>query len=535
MDISAKSLQLADFMDIFSGDIHNYGVHQYSFTDKGKEEGKNSTVSNKLLTLEQYKAHLDGKVGLGVIPIDDKGDVKFGVIDIDVYDDSLQMYLDALAGNGFPLVPFRSKSGGIHLYMFMKQAVKAKAVIELLNDIVVLLGLDLYIKQKLNRIIEIFPKQAKVAQGGIGSWINLPYYNAAGETRQYAIIDGKPASLDEALAYIKDRRRTLTDVRAFLNDIPLKDGPPCLQTIGLLNNMGPHSGRNNYLFSLGVYLKKADPEFWEQKLFEANSAISSPLKKDEVESTIVNSLRKKDYIYKCNDAPCVDFCRKTLCKKREFGIGKEGGYFSELEYGRLMQIKTFEPYYEWEVKLIGDEKFKTLRFKNEADIIGQDAFLRLCVRELYVLPIKMKQSEWYKLVNQALSDIQVIGVDKDDDTTPIGLFKNLFTEFLTNRAMAQTKEQIFNKRVYFDEKTARYYFRTSDLSDFVFIAKGFRYFAPGELHGLLKDFKAAPTRIKTESGRQLRVYAISVDDVKNMGTIATEVFKAEFVAKEEAF
>jgi len=527
MSDEVQSLQLASFMDAFAGNTHSYGVHQYAFSDSGKENGKNSTVTNRLLTLDQYRDHLAGKTGLGVIPIDESGNVKFGVIDIDVYDADLAPYITAIEQNNFPLVPFKSKSGGLHLYMFMKQPVQARSVIGALNHMTMLLGLDLYVKRKLNRIIEVFPKQVKVGQSGSGNWINLPYY-AAEATRQYAVRGGEALSLDEALTYIKTKRKSLNDVNTFLGEVSYRNGPPCLQTISLLNMMDKNSGRNNYLFSFGVYLKKMDPEFWEQKLFELNDAMTAPLSRDEVEGTIISSLRKKDYAYKCNDAPCCDFCRKNVCKTRDFGIGKEGGYFSELEYGKLIQVKAYEPYYEWEVKLPSDEGFKTLRFKNEADIIGQDAFLRLCFRELHVLPVKVKQSEWFKLINQALASMEVVSIDQEDDTTPIALFKSMFVEFLTDRAMAQTREQILNKRVYYDQKTARYYFRTIDLSDYVFILKGFRYYAPGELHGLLRDFKATPTRIKTEGGRQLRVYEIAESDVKNIGNIAVEVFKAKF-------
>jgi len=534
MSYEVPSLQLAEYMDLFSGDIHNYGVHTYNFKDSGKEEGKNATVTSKLLTIEQYKAHLQGKVGLGIIPINVDGDVKFGAIDIDVYDADLSAYIAAIENHDFPLVPFKSKSGGLHLYLFMRQAVPAKAVVDLLNKMVSVLSLDIYIKHKLNRLIEIFPKQIKVATGSVGSWINLPYYDVA-NTRQCAIVNGEELNFDHALSYMKTKRKSLTEARAFINDLPNANGPPCLETIALLNNISKGGGRNNYLFSFGVYLKKADPEFWEQKLFGINDSMSDPLPRDELENTIVSSLRKKDYAYKCAEAPCVDYCRKAVCKTRDFGIGKEGGYFSELEYGKLLQVKSSEPYYEWEVRLLGEEQFKILRFQNEADIIGQDSFLRLCVRELHVLPVKMRQSEWYKLINQALKELTVATIEREDDTSPVGLFRSIFTEFLTERAMAQTKDQILNKRVYMDPKTSTYYFRSQDLSDFTFLVKGFRYFLPGQLHGYLRDFKAEPTRIKAESGKQFRVYSMTKENVEKLGFIEVMAFKADFQDKEEQY
>jgi hypothetical protein len=530
--MEVQQLQLADFRSMFEGNKQNYGEHIYKFNESGKESGTNRTVTNKLLTGEQYKAHLNGKVGLGIIPINAEGQCHFGVIDVDVYED-LSVYIEAIERCSFPLVPFRSKSGGLHLYMFLQSPTAAKIVIELLNKMVLLLGLDMLVKQKLNKMIEVFPKQHTVKEGSVGNWINLPYFNAE-STKQCAIKGGESLSLSDALVYMKDRRRTLAEVRAFIDDVPVKDGPPCIQTIQILNIMEKDSGRNTFLFSCGVYLKKKDESFWEQKLFEVNAAMRAPLPKNELEGTVIASLRKKDFAYKCFEQPCVNFCRRPVCKTRDFGVGKEGGYFSELEYGKLSQIKTNEPYYEWEVRVQGGEAYTVLRFKNEDEIIKQDAFLKLCFRELHLLPIKMKQSEWFKLINQALAEVDIKKVEPEDDTSPYALFISLFSDFLLNRAMAQTKDQILAKRVYLDASTSRYYFRSADLSDYMFIGKNFRYYSPGELHGLLRDVHAQTLRIKTESGKQIRVYEITSEDVNKLGQIDTTPFKAKF-AEEEKF
>jgi hypothetical protein len=517
-------------MEIFSGNIHNYGVHRYAFKENGKEEGSNSTVKNRLLTLEEYRAHIDGKIGLGIVPIDESGSCKFGVVDVDVYDADLSLYLRAAERTGIPLVPFRSKSGGLHAYLFLRQPAPARVVVELLGDIVKLLGLDLFVKHRLNRIIEIFPKQTKMAPGDVGSWINMPYYNAE-DTKQYATVGGKRLSLSEALAYIKDRRKTAEELRGLLDALPYIDGPPCLQTIQLLDAVGKGGGRNMYLFSFAVYLKKKEPEFWEQRLFEVNETLGEPLERDEIEKTIIGSIRKKDYSYKCGEAPCTDFCRKSVCKTREYGVGREGGFFSEVEFGQLVQIKSLEPYYEWQVKLQGSEKYEVLRFRNEADIIGQDAFMRLCVQHLHYLPIKVKPSVWTRTVNQALAEIKIREVDREDDTSGPGMLRALMLEFLTDKAKAGTKDHILSKRVFVDKESKSFLFRASDMSDFVFGTKGFRYSTPGDLHGILHDVGAVPTRIRTESGRQVRVYEIKEDDVARLGLTPTSPFMADFSKK----
>jgi hypothetical protein len=521
---------IADYIRFFSGNEKNYGEHIYNFNGEGKENGSNSTITNKLLTQVQYKDHLEGKKGLGIIPIKADSNCLFGVIDIDLYE-NLNMYISAIEKNNLPLVPFRSKSGGLHLYMFLKNPVAAKSLIDLLSKFVFLLGLDILVKQKLNKMVEIFPKQIKIQENNPGNWINAPYYNAE-KTKQYAIKDGKPLSLDDAIFLIRERQTTIGAAVDLIKELPFNDGPPCLETINVLNILERNSGRNNYLFSCGVYLKKKDEDIWQQRLQDINNSLPESIDQKELDGTIIQSLNKKDYIYKCNDTPCVDFCRKNICKKREFGIGKEDGYFSELIYGKLFQIKINEPYYEWQVKVNEADEFKLLRFRNEDEIIKQDAFLRLCFRELHILPAQLKKNVWFALVNQCLKELEIKDVDKNDDTSPFAIFKSIFIEFIADKAKAQNKEQILQRRVFFDEELQLYCFRVTDLIVYLYTVKNFRYYTPQEIHGILRDLKVKGHKIFTNN-KQFRVSVVAKQDIDEIRQIEVIPFKAEFVKKGE--
>lgn len=504
-----QQLHISDFQKLFTGNIHNYGQHVYKFTTKGKkEEGKNQTVTNTLITIEHYKMHLEGKKGLGVIPINEDNKCKFSVIDVDIYDKDLSMYLNAIERNDFPIIPFTTKSGGLHLYVFYKTFISAKEAIDVMRKLSSLLSLDILYKSVMNRTLEVYPKQYKLAKGTSGSWLNLPYYNST-DTRQYVIRNDKKLSLEDALLYIKEKIVTLTEVHDFIKELPFGDAPPCLQSMYILNPLKANTNRNDYIFAFGTYLKKKDENFFEQALFEIDSSLTAPLGSEELERTALKSLRKKDYPYRCTQSPIVDYCNKNICKRREFGVGKEGGYFSSLEYGKLFQVRTAQPYYEWEVKTCEQEEFKKLRFRNEEEIIKQDVFLKLCFRELHNLPVKMKQLEWFKLVNQYLLEITIVDVNADDDMSPDSLFRSIFFDFLLNRSMAKTKDQILLKRVYYDQRKELYYFRSKDFNEYLFINKNFRFFGPVEIHGLLKDMKVHTERIRTESGKQLRILSLA--------------------------
>jgi hypothetical protein len=66
-----------------------------------------------------------------------------------------------------PLVPLPSKSGGMHLTLFLEEKIEAKLVQKLLHCF----------REQLNlpKDTEIFPKQDKIESGAVGSCINLPY------------------------------------------------------------------------------------------------------------------------------------------------------------------------------------------------------------------------------------------------------------------------------------------------------------------------------------------------------------------------
>jgi len=536
--LSLSQLQINNFKDLFTGNIHNYGQHEYIFSEKGiKEKGKNYTVKDKLITAKQYREHLSGSKGLGVIPINEDNMCKIAILDVDIYDIDFKPYLDAIEKYRLPLVPFYSKSGGLHIYIFFKEFVKAKDATSKALELAKILGITLLVKKHKNETLEIFPKQTKLNVDMMGSWINLPYFNIE-DTKQGLIHNGKVLGFNDALTFIKSKLTTIDDLTDLIDDLPYSDAPPCLQSLYMLNMLGENSGRNNYLFSFGVYLKKKDENYFEQSLISINNELNEPLEVQEIEKTVLSSLRKKDYTYKCKASPCLDFCDKKVCQSKLYGIGKDGGFFTNIVFGSLKQYKSAVPYYEWEVKDQESKTFKTLRFKNEDEIIKQDVFLRLCIRELRFLPYKMKQGEWFKLVNQALADITVIDVNKDDDTSPVMRFNNMFYDFITARALAQTKEQVLNKRVYYDKKEMKYYFRTKDLLYYLYEIKNFRMFSSGDIHGMLRDIGATSTVLRTDIGRQIRTMAVKRDSIDQNVLAQPDTFDIDFDSffdEEEAF
>ena len=171
---------LDEFIKHFSGHPLTYNYGQYPIV---REENKTGTkVSNtaihfaedKTVVPSLYEGHLKGTQFLGIAPINDENKASFGVIDIDIYGEALTNIVRLIYDYNIPLVPFRTKSGGLHLYLFLKSPVQAKSVIDCLKDIDDTLGLSANFPKK----VEIFPKQAKLVAGQNPSPITLPYFNA---------------------------------------------------------------------------------------------------------------------------------------------------------------------------------------------------------------------------------------------------------------------------------------------------------------------------------------------------------------------
>ena len=60
--------------------------------EKGKQKSINKTITSPC-SFENYRAHLDGEKGLGIIPITEEDDCYFGAIDIDEYKAGSQLKL----------------------------------------------------------------------------------------------------------------------------------------------------------------------------------------------------------------------------------------------------------------------------------------------------------------------------------------------------------------------------------------------------------------------------------------------------------
>lgn len=283
--------------DIFEGSRRAHGVFNVNLHTTGlKQQGVAKTIKTAGPTRENWREHLEGKSGLGIIPINEENQVRWGAIDIDTYSLDIPELVKKIDSYKLPLVVCRSKSGGAHVFCFVDDFIPAGDMQDKLRELAAGLGYG---------GVEIFPKQREVLvdRGDIGSWLNMPYFEGEDSVRYGHNPNGVALTPEEFVVFV--RSQTITHDQLLELSVPevddIKGGPPCLKI--LLKQGFPEGTRNNGLFNVGVYLKQATPDKWENQIEEYNRKyVTPPLPAQEV-LTLISTLKKKEYNYKCNDEP----------------------------------------------------------------------------------------------------------------------------------------------------------------------------------------------------------------------------------------
>lgn len=500
------NVEAQKFFLLFKGKNNSYVRNELPKTaPKAGEKIKTKITQNEgTVDKELIASHLEGSFGVGICPVNNEGKCYFAVLDIDCYDRRVKRMLQFIQEYNLPLLPFRSKSGGLHVYVFFSKAISARSARDTLKSIVYYFCLeDIYGKGK----VEIFPKQDSIKEGGFGSAVTLPYFNAENPYTYLLDTDGNKVEFKEALEYIQKHLTTMETVKEALENLPYSDSPPCIQRQLVAELIGSDdSGRNNFLFSFAIYAKKKYGTGFEAYVKEINDKFEAPLE-DSVVEQICNSVSNNEYYYRCKEVPCSAFCDKTVCKRREFGLGRDKSHFTGIEYGTLKRYLTAEPYYEWELRLHGQEQWKKVIFKDEGYLLDQRNFQKACVRYLNNAPMQVSNNDWYAVLNSILPNIQDIEVKKETDTSGTSQIRNAFINYLSNKQAR--RDSPFQIRIglcvrQVKNGEAKYYFTHQGFTDYLRTQKiNFDY---SMLREVLKQFGAKEDTL---------TYTNSTGDVKN--------------------
>ena len=441
----------ARFKSIFAGLDVAYGTYRIDNTRSGGKQAGKAVVVRKPPTDDLWEKHLQGnEPSLGIIPIRADNTCIWGCIDIDQYPLDHTGLVNKIRELELPLVVCRSKSGGAHVFLFVKAPMAASDMQRYLKACASVLG-------ESGR--EIFPKQSEILieRGDTGNFLNLPYFGGD-RTMRYAIKDdGSAATLEEFYA-LYDRFVQEPTVPAPEEpkkpDHPIKDGPPCLQAI--CSRGVPEGTRNNALFAIGVYLKRAKPSVWEDELVAHNLKYVQPSLPNNELQVVIKQLHKKDYKYKCKDAPLNSFCNSGLCRTRKFGIGGDAPDAPQLS--SLSKYNSDPPL--WFLDVNGK------RVELDTDnLFNQAAFQKACMDRLNILPPTLRKQDWEQMLNGLLREMveseQI--TEATEDTSLTGRFNDLVEEFTTHMQQALDRDEILMGRPWVNDDEAKVYFRMKDL------------------------------------------------------------------------
>lgn len=485
---------IKEFNKLFSGYEKAYGIYKINgYDENGKKKGFGNTIPSKITT-DEWKLHLSGEQGVGIIPLRDDNTCYFGVIDIDEeLKHTHEEIVEKLDKLRIPLLVCRSASGRVHLYAFFEKPTDAQIVREKLSE------WSAAIKYGDS---ELFPKQTyRFNDDDKGNWINIPYFGGD-DTDRYAYNDKGKLTTKEFIEYANSMKIPEKELRISVNDSDdvgslFEFGPPCLKQLCKEGGFG-EGGRNNGILNAIVYLKKRYPDDWKEYVHEYNSAMCDPkLQMDEV-NRIIKSSDRKDYEYKCKEAPIADCCNKSLCRRAKFGVGGTGTGKRGIEIGNITKYEG-DPVF-WIVEV--DSK----RIKLTTDqLISHANFSKICMDQLNRIPSSMTPKRWTDYLDERLSNLTPSDIVKvPEDASHKGQFDILVEDFCTLGNKAIDKEGILVGKPFWDEGFV--YFKSRALISFL-EKNRFRYDSEHEIWQMLRE-KDADTKQMHIKGLNVRVWYI---------------------------
>lgn len=461
-------------------DVRGQTVNKGIKRDDGKEEVDVELMFEKI-TAQHWELHLRNELpvsgltaenckkynktlpfcGLGLVPIrPGTNDCRWGCIDIDQYPLDHKQVIDNLKKIDAPLIVFRSKSGGAHVFLFTKEWVGAELMrtkLGLIRDAL-----------RLDKNTELFPKQKSIDEEGFGSFLNMPYINAEHPQRYAYDQDGNAIDAKDLKKFYDERVLTakeLTDLEIKKNAVPKKEeafpkGPPCLNHLAKIGFS--EGSRNNALYNIGVYCKKAfDEGVWQEKMTDYNKQlVKPPLGYTEVQN-LIKSVGKQTYKYKCKDAPIEEHCKAKECSRCKFGVS-DGGDFTLPQISDLKIVQTVPPTYYvsiegQEIKLTGEEWLSPSKFSQQAYHQARISF---------PVPKSLTVFKWMELVVTPLSADGVCTLIKGIySLSPQYILEQHLKDYVTEMSHGNKIEDVLNNVSFTDGKIT--YFRAKSFDDYL--------------------------------------------------------------------
>lgn len=422
-------LNLARFMRLFRGNPRSYGQW-----DPSRPKDKQSLTHDGQYPDQAFADHLEGRgnKGIGVVPIRDDGSTFWGAIDLDNHGSDKDIDIRAVekkvAAAGLPLLPCRSKSGGVHLYIFFNEPVRAdmaKAVLTRWARELEVDGVDC-----------IYPKQGKLTVNSEGerqkgNWINLPYYGQEDKgTDRFAVSNGKRLTLEAFLLQAESMAIDAQALQKYFAD-DLTEMPPCLQAKLKAGGFSPGE-RNDGVYQVAVFCRKRDPDGAKEAAHDLAIRLmpDSPLPFKEREKTIRSAVGSRSSNYKCEGFK--DVCDREACRKLKWGIS-ESEYESMSaratmpQFHSLVKFRNAEPM-RFDLQVGDPENSRKIEGLTIDDLVSFPELRKAVMAKTHIVLPRLKGDEWDKILRSLFDEVVI--EDVPEDSTPEGMVKIRLHEFL---------------------------------------------------------------------------------------------------------
>lgn len=434
--------QVKRYSTLFRGNTRSFGQWDPKRPKNKSMVTLKEAEGDASLATEHFEKHLQGEIGIGIVPIRDDGMAWWGAIDVDNHGSDQDLDLAAIErsirSKDLPLLPCRSKSGGAHLYVFGSEPLRA----DMLRTVLMRWMSDLQIEGSDC----VFPKQSRLvmdSQGrrALGNWINLPYFNADASDR-YMLDNGKPAPFDLFLSTAENRAVSQEQLESYFGS-EHSEAPPCIQR-ALSEGIGEGS-RNEAIFHITVYNKKRNPEGAREMSHAMQPEIfgGNALPFSEADKTIRSAVRR-DYGYLCKKEPWSKWCDREACRKRKWGI-TETEYETLLAdtklpmFSDLVKYGNTEPVM-WEIKMNGVPIMFTTDELMDYRVVRMRAVEKLSM----MLPSKIKPAQWTDEILAGLMEKLTIE-QAPIESTVSGVLQTRLHEFLKRADLKSNGEDISDR------------------------------------------------------------------------------------------
>lgn len=417
------------FKRLFKGNPRTFGQW-----NPKSPKGKDSHTIHQEYGDDQVEAHLTGRMGLGLVPIMDNNTVTWGAIDLDNHGDTKDMDIRGVerkvAAKNLPLVACRSKSGGVHLYAFFSEPVRADMVKTVLTR---------WAKElEVEGVDCIYPKQGRLPKDEdgkqqYGNWINLPYFGdmVEGEnTVRFAVANGKRLTLDSFLLKAETGAMSAAQLQQVFSD-DLSELPPCLKA--RMQSGGFEGGeRNDGTYNVAVFCRKRDPDSAKEAAHDLSIKLmpDNPLQFKERDKTIKSATSGRSYNYKCE--VFSDVCDREACRKLKYGISESeydqmAGRAAMPRFHSLVKFHNADPI-RFDLSVGDEETSRKIEGLTIDELVMFPELRKAVMARMHIVLPRLKADEWDKILKSLFDEVVLEAVP--EDSTPEGQVRVRLHEFL---------------------------------------------------------------------------------------------------------